>query len=77
MQTINSGSNYGSISGNNQSKYTNVGNTYNINVYGSEKGETKALKQRIADLERLLLSKDEIIKAKDDMINLLLQNINK
>lgn len=73
MQTINSGSNCGSISGNNQSRYTNVGNTYNINVYSSGEGEIKALKQRIADLERLLLSKDEIIKTKDDMINLLLQ----
>ena len=31
--------------GNNRSVYTDVGNIYNINVYGTEKAEIEALKQ--------------------------------
>ena len=71
------GKNFGSILGNNRSVYTDVGNIYNINVYGTEKAEIEALKQRVDGLERLLLSKDEIIKTKDDIIKLLRKYVNK
>lgn len=71
MQTSNIGINYGAVSGDNYSQYTNVGNTYNINVYTLEKGYFKVLQQRITDLERLLLEKEAVINAKDMVISLL------
>ena len=64
VSDLTTGKNFGSILGNNRSVYTDVGNIYNINVYGTENAEIEALKQRVDGLERLLLSKDEIIKTK-------------
>ena len=43
----------------------------------AENAEIEALKQRVDGLERLLLSKDEIIKTKDDIIKLLRKYVNK
>lgn len=77
VSDLTTGKNFVSILGNNRSVYTDVGNIYNINVYGTEKAEIEALKQRVDGLERLLLSKDEIIKTKDDIIKLLRKYVNK
>lgn len=77
VSDLTTGKNFGSILGNNRSVYTDVGNIYNINVYGTENAEIEALKQRVDGLERLLLSKDEIIKTKDDIIKLLRKYVNK
>ena len=36
VSDLTTGKNFGSILGNNRSVYTDVGNIYNINVYGTE-----------------------------------------
>lgn len=89
---INSGgeiSNLGSMNGSNHSLYSNVGNTTNVYLQGSDcnllrnilhinnNSVETMLRQRISDLERIILDKDEIIKCKDEIICAMKIVINK
>jgi len=82
-------SNLGSMNGSNHSLYSNVGNTTNVYLQGSDcnllrnilhinnNSVETMLRQRISDLERIILDKDEIIKCKDEIICAMKIVINK
>lgn len=87
--TCNESYNLGSMNGENHSSYSNVGNITNIHIHGlnceqSESilhigniSEIEMLKQKITDLERVISSKDDLIKCKDEIILTLKHLLNK
>lgn len=67
----NIGQNFGSIGGNNKSSYTNVGNSSNDALIEQLKLQIKALENEKKQLELRLGEKDAVIKAKDELIEIL------
>lgn len=87
--TCNESYNLGSMNGENHSSYSNVGNITNIHIHNLNNEQSKnilhignfseieMLKQKIIDLERVISSKDDIIKCKDEVISTLKYLLNK